>query len=123
MLLIDSSIVIAAFREQEEHHKDALSILASAEKILLLDVVLLEIITVLKMREGHTRAIKCMDFLTKNKDIIFERVNDKDFFATLDFFKKYKNNLSFVDTTLLTVVNTRNIPLATFDKDLQKEFS
>lgn len=123
MILIDSSIIIAAFREQEEHHNDALAILASAEKVLLLDIVLLEIITVLKMRENHGRAVKCMDFLTKNKDITFERVNDKDFFSALHFFREHKNNLSFVDTALLTVVNTRNITLATFDKDLQKELS
>jgi len=79
-----------------------------------------EILTVLKMRESHGIAVKCLDFLNNNNNIDILKVSDLEFDRSLNFFETNNNKLSFVDILLLEVKKYRNIKLATFDKDLTK---
>lgn len=123
MILVDSSIIIAAFREEETLHQEALEILRDAGKILLLDSVISEIATVLKIRESHGISVQCLDFLMNNRDITIHHSSPEDFEKTLSFFQREKNKLSFVDTALLLLGKKKGIPLATFDKDLGKAFT
>ena len=118
--LVDSSVIIAAFRQNETCHKQALNILQAAEKIIILDLVLSEILTVIKMREGLEVAKKVADFLTCNEDVMIEKLDDDGYEETLNFFKNNKNKLSFVDTALLIFGKVKKITLTTFDKDLGK---
>ncbi len=120
MILVDSSIVIAAFREAETHHLEALEILNLAGNILILDYVLLEVATVLKLKEGHKTATCCLDFLTNNENVFIKSLEDHELQETITFFQKNKNKLSFVDTALLVFKKMHHTSLATFDQELIK---
>ncbi len=120
MILLDSSVVIAAFRQNEKMHNEAIDIIKKSWKIIILDYILSEILTVLKMRESHGIAVKCLDFLNNNNNIDILKVSDLEFDRSLNFFETNNNKLSFVDILLLEVKKYRNIKLATFDKDLTK---
>ena len=124
MILLDSSVIIAAFRKEEDHHRDALDIFRHNTSFLLLDHVLFEVGTVLKMREGQLISQRCLDFLLNTEGIDFVRATDEEIQKSLLEFQEEENKkLSFVDTLLLVLHRTRNISLATFDKDLQKKLS
>jgi predicted nucleic acid-binding protein len=75
------------------------------------------------MREGYKAAFDCADLLMKNSDFTFTHLNKEEFNESLLFFTKNKNRLSFVDTTLLILSKSLGVPVATFDKDLQKALS
>ncbi len=120
MILVDSSVIIAAFREGETHHSEALEILNLAGDILILDYVLMEVGTVLKLREGHDVAARCLDFSTNNENIFIRSLESHELQETITFFQTHPNKLSFVDTALLVFKRMHQYPLATFDKDLMK---
>ena len=120
MLLVDSSIIIAAFRKNEIRHQQALNILAFAEEIIILDYVLSEIATVLKIREGHAIATECLEFLVENQQVHIKQVDKNCLYEAANFFREQKNKLSFVDTILLQYKRVHKISLATFDKELVK---
>jgi len=120
MILLDSSIIIASFRQNELKHKDAIDIIKNSWKILIIDFILSEILTVLKMRESHEITISCLDFLRNNSDIEISRVTDIEFNLTISLFEQNNNKLSFVDLLLVVVKHQRDLKIATFDKELVK---
>jgi len=121
MKIIDSSVIIAAFRKQEQNNKKALQVFISNEKFLILDYVLSEVLTVLKMRENFETAKKCHDFLSNTKDIEIAQTEPEIFEKALRYFSTNRNNLSFVDTVILTSSKENNMGIITFDKDLKKK--
>ena len=123
MLLVDSSVIIATFRKNEVHHKEALNIVEYAQEIVILDYVLSEVLTVLKMRESTDIALKCLDFLTNNNNIHIRQLHHSELTKAIIFFKENKNTLSFVDTALIIYSRSHTYSFATFDKELQKYFS
>jgi predicted nucleic acid-binding protein len=123
MIILDSSIIIAAFRRNEIHHQDAINIMKQNEDIMILDYVITEVATVLKMREGETIANKCLDFLVNNQNIEICFLNNDEFSKTVNYFLNHKNKLSFIDTALFVFSKSKKIALATFDKELGKSFN
>ena len=123
MLVIDSSVIIAAFRRQEERHNDALEILNFGQEILLLDYVLAEVLTVLKMKEGYKISNKCLDFLENCEGFLIRRLANAEFKSSVEFFKLNNNKLSFVDVCLVTFTKAQGLPLVTFDKELADCFN
>lgn len=123
MLIVDSSVLVAAFRKDELHHQTALHTCQSADQISVIDYVLAETLTVLKMKESVYVMQKCHDFLFDSDGIIFDRLTDEELKMSTDFFYSHQKNLSFVDCALVVYKKSRNLPLATFDKDLQKVLS
>lgn len=120
MMILDSSVIVAMFRKDDVHHKEALKIWKTWKNFLLFDHILSESLTVLKLRENLDIASNCAEFLMKNEKITIEQISLKDIEDTVMFFIIDKNKLSFIDTLLLIQSQKRKIPLATFDKDLIK---
>jgi len=120
MVVLDSSVIIAVFRKNELLHKKALEIIQSVEKIVLLDFVLAEILTVIKLKEGFQQAVKISHYLKNNEDVFIKTLNQQELLQTIDFFENNDNKLSFIDTALLIFSKSQNIKLLTFDKHLQK---
>ncbi|MDP2643018.1 MAG: PIN domain-containing protein [Candidatus Peregrinibacteria bacterium] len=120
MKILDSSVIISIFRQQEKNHKKALQIFISNEKFLIPECVIAEVLTVLKMREGLKTANKCYDFISNTKDVEITPIENIIFNKALAYFSQNKNNLSFVDTILLVLSKENQMELISFDKDLQK---
>lgn len=120
MKILDSSVIISIFRQQEKNHKKAIQIFTSNEKFLIPEYVIAEVLTVLKMREGLETANKCYDFMSNTKDVEITPIENIIFNKALTYFSQNKNNLSFIDTILLILSKENQLELISFDKDLQK---
>ncbi len=120
MVLLDSSVIIAYFREIELDHKRAEKIFDEHEELIIPDVVMSEVLTILKMKEGLEKAGLAAEFLINGEGIEMIYTDDEIFDASLGDFISQKNKLSFVDTLLLRQSNQQRIPLVTFDKELAK---
>lgn len=123
MNVVDSSVFISYFRKEEENHKKAVTLIEQLEKIILMDFILLEVSTVLLMKESKEVARKAVDFLTNNHDIDFVRLTDEELMTTIHQFKSQKGNFSLVDISILVLKNSRKWNVYTFDKKLQKRLS
>lgn len=121
MNIIDSSVLISYFRHEEENHQKACQFIDSLSDMVLSDYVLLEIATVLMIRENKNVAKKAIDFMTHNKDITIIRLNQNEFADTVSFFLNNKSSLSFVDISLLILKKHRQGNVYTFDKKFNTE--
>lgn len=119
-MLVDSSVIIAAFRKKELDHYKAQAILTSLSEYIILDVVLAEIATVLKIRESYEFSSTCIQYVLKSNETKIMYTTAKEYQESLDYFLANNNKLSFVDTILLKKSLKTNMDLATFDKNLQK---
>jgi len=120
MLLLDSNIFIAYFRQEEEKHAEAQQIIHQAPQIIINDYVLSEIYTVLMLRESYEIAKKVLSWIASNPKIVIQRLTNEEIQSTVAFIQKQKTLLSFVDITLIIMSRERNYELATFDVALKK---
>ena len=67
--LVDSSVLVAFFRQKDCFHGQAVKWLETQRNFLISDYVLLEVSTVLQIKEGHKAALEALNFLIFNKDI------------------------------------------------------
>ena len=118
--ILDSSVIISLFRQDEPLHEIAKDTFQSGNKFWVLDHVIAEVLTVLKIKEPPHVYQQCEQFLTQNEDIIIIYTDPPLFQQVQYFFVSNHNKLSFVDALLLLKSKTENIPLLTFDKELQK---
>lgn len=120
MKILDSSIIVAFFRDNEESHVKAVNLIQSSEDFVVLDYVLAEVATVLKLREGLQLAELALGYLKSTDGIKIHETEPELFWSTVSFFSRNKNKLSFTDTLLLLLSREYRIPLVTFDKELAK---
>lgn len=120
MILLDSSVVVALFRSKEDDHQRARKILEYDPHCIILDFVIAETMTVLKIRESLSIARQCHEFLMGEADITIHRTPTEEFDQALQYFMKNNNRLSLVDTLLFILHKKTKTPVATFDKDLAK---
>lgn len=120
LFLVDSSVLIASFRESEHDHKKAVQFLKTLEKFIITDYVLLEVATVLQIRESLSIATKAITLLTQNAHVTVSRLTDEELVETTAFFLTQKQKISFVDASLIVVAKNRQLTLATLDKNLAK---
>lgn len=122
MILVDSSIFIAAFRNEETHNSEARKMIDSASQILILDYVISEIYTVLKIKKTEVIAKICLGYFLDTENIHVIRLTEEELQKVFKFCTdpENKNKLSFVDSALYIVHQMRGIPLITFDKELKK---
>lgn len=120
MKILDSSVIVAFFRDNEENHKKAVDLIQGSEDFVILDYVLAEVATVLKLRESLELAEIAIGYLKSTDGIKVHETEPELFWSTINFFSKNKNRLSFTDTLLLLLSREHRIPLVTFDKELAK---
>lgn len=120
MKLLDSSVIVAFFREDELDHDIAAQMFRGNENFVVTDYVLAEVATVLKLREGFEAAKIALEYLVSIDGIQIYETKAELFWSAMSFFQKNKNKLSFTDTLLLLLSRENRIPLVTFDKELAK---
>lgn len=123
MSLLDSSVLIAFFRENDSSHQLALDIFHQFDSFLVLDYVLAETLNVLKQKENLTVCKFCNDFI-RNSDCFEIHATETNFVSEVtNFMVQHDDKLSFVDTLLLMKAWQADSELLTFDKSLQKAFT
>lgn len=126
-MIIDSSVIIAYFYEQDSQHDKARMILddlfEKEQKICFTDFVFSEIITVINLRAGYEKAKMVSDKLLNNKDVNLLCTDFDVFRKTMKRFESKITKLSFVDISLIEVAHEQDKKLITFDRELQKEYA
>lgn len=120
MDIIDSSIIVAFYRQHERQHQEAVNFIGSFSAITITEYILLEVATVLLLREDKTIAKQAVNLLTTSADIILLRLTESEFKETIDLFQNQKGTLSFADMSLVVLKNMRKATIHTFDKALKR---
>ncbi len=116
---IDSSVLIAFFKEDDSLHERAFQVIRDGAKpVLVHEYVALETATVLMVKAGKEVADEFMKVLLTNADFKPVFSNETHFFLTAHKFIANKTQLSFTDAALLEL--SAAFPVITFDKALQK---
>lgn len=121
MILLDSCVLIAAFRRWEVHENISIEILESWEMLWITDFVLSETLTVIQMRESHQAMQKCYSYITIHPKISIIKTNSQLFDQVIDAMIATPSNLSFVDRLLILYHRNHQYKIATYDKETLKE--
>jgi predicted nucleic acid-binding protein len=120
MYILDSTVRVSLFLENDIHHKDA-KILMNVinSKIFLPYCVINEVSTVLTYKHSKKQANLFLEFITDNEDII--KINN-DLDSEIIFFKNINSKISFTDLSIINIAINNNLKLITFDKDMKKVY-
>lgn len=119
MIILDSSVWVALFNDDDNQHKKAVKIFSDLKSLPvgLPEYVILEVASVLALRANKAVSVQFIDYALENESIEVVYSNGLFFDASVELFKKAKK-LSFVDCALLYL--SRNNEIITFDNDLKK---
>ncbi len=120
MYLLDSNIIIAYFRTSELDHKAAHDFIQKLDTFSICDYTLLEVTTIMLLKESKSDVEKVLEFLQKNKDVAILRLSQIEMGEVLELFLKQKRKASFTDVSLMVLAKNRNLQLVTFDVELSK---
>lgn len=120
MKILDSSVVIALFKIDDAHHEKAKEIFFDADDFIIPNYILVEVLSILKMKGGIEAVEKCLQFLYNSEGVDIHEIHPETFDEAVTYFTKHKNNLSFTDVLLLILSQKTKISLITFDKELEK---
>lgn len=122
--LVDSSVWIAYFDKDDIHARAAQKTLEELNQnsatLLLTDYVIQEIITVLLYKNKPQLAERFMEYLDDEESTEIVSIDALLLKRTMEFakLKKWRPKLSLTDWSLLFLANTLNLPLYTFDVQL-----
>lgn len=121
MTIFDSNIWIAYLNKDDSQHRRATSYFSRLDdELLITEYIILEVVTVLAMRVDKDLADNFLDLVLNNTDVQVLKSSSDFFDSSVNAFQKYKkDNLSFVDISLLKLA--RDYKVSTFDEDLKKE--
>ena len=120
MYLLDSNIIIAYFRTSELDHKSSHDFIQKLDTFSICDYTLLEVTTIMLLKESKSDVEKVLEFLQKNKDVAILRLSQIEMGEVLELFLKQKRKASFTDVSLMVLAKNRNLQLVTFDVELSK---
>ncbi len=120
MVIIDSSVWVAFFNENDSQHNKAKKVFNELKtKVILPEYIFMEVATILLIKAGKKIAVKFMEISQDNFDIEIYLSDEELFLNTAKLFKNsQKSKLSFVDVSLLFL--SASCKIITFDKNLQK---
>jgi len=127
-IIIDSSVIVAAFNADDQNHDLGSRIIKSIEdgkygkEIFISDFIFDEVLTAIfvKSKNGKEIAVKLGGHLASSCFIL--KVSDAILENSFELFSQ-KNNLSFTDCTILSMAKKYGIEyIATFDKEIKNHF-
>ena len=118
--IVDTSVLVAAFNEEDALHKRAVKVMDDCPKPFFLhEYVVLETATVLMSRINKQSADDFLDMTLTNADLRVLHSSAYLFLKTIDSFNESKNKqLSFVDSALLSLSGEYTV--LTFDDALNR---
>lgn len=120
MTILDTSVWVAYLHKGDSQHRKAAQLFEDFSTDVMIGIpeyVLLEVCTVLMIRDSKQMADSFMEYALDNKNIEILYSNPELFSATVQTFRKLDSNkLSFVDVALLVL--SRDHQVITFDRPL-----
>lgn len=124
-LVLDSSFLIASHNSRDAHHESATALMERITagewaEVVLLEYVVLEVLTVLRMRLDAAAAISVGELLLDSREIQFRPCSDIFLAAFETLGSEPRAELSFVDAAIVTVAREADPGyVATFDRDFE----
>ncbi|MEX2178238.1 MAG: PIN domain-containing protein [Gemmatimonadaceae bacterium] len=124
-IVVDSSFLIAYHNTRDVHHASAARTmvhLAAGKwgRVLLLEYVFLEVVTVLLARLGHERAVEVGTTLLAAEEVDFVPCSELFLDVLQEFTNQRVGTLSFVDAAIAVAARNRAAGrIATFDTDFR----
>jgi len=122
-LVLDSSFLVAFHNKADVHHSAASRLMERIlegewQDVLLLEYVVLEVVTVLRLRVDAPTAVSVGELLLNSREIQFLPCSDIFLRALETFRAEGTAALSFVDAAIVSVARDRGPGfVATFDMD------
>src|SRR3989344_5333982 len=117
--LIDSSVLVAYFNDEDALHGRARELLPSvARPLCIYEYVVLETATVLMTRASKSLADSFIRVVFGNADFQLIFSSEISFVVTTETFLASRSRLSFTDAALLAL--SREYDVVTFDKALER---
>ena len=116
-LVLDSSVLISFYNDNEESHSLAVEILKKSQNhtIVLHPYVIQEVTTILSYRFGLEMAMGFLSDLPRAENVFMPAV---DIIGDIDYFQKLRRKISFTDSSLIRLAKGLNAELVTFDKQM-----
>jgi predicted nucleic acid-binding protein len=120
-VLVDTNVLVALYNSEDSLHGKARALITETSTFSVLDIVVLETLTVLTSRSGFAVAVECLQYLTETDGItiVASSPHMHDYF---NYFARLASpKLSLIDVALLA--HATDMHVVTYDKDLQKEIT
>jgi predicted nucleic acid-binding protein len=116
--LVDSSLFVAFYIEEDSCHADAVAILHEIDSAQLLvhPYVIQEVVSVLTYKIGVTVAKKFISDIQQANNVYVLPV---DVSKDMRSFSLLNKKVSLTDSALLDIAQSWQVPLVTFDKELR----
>ena len=122
MVVLDSSFLIAFHNRRDAHHAAAASAMDSLlrgdfGRLVLIEYVFLEVVTVLLARRGHRAALDVADILLDAEEVDFLPCSDLFADALREFRIRGAARLSFADAAIVAAAQRHGAQfVASFDE-------
>ena len=119
--VLDSSVWIALFIDDDSQHETAVSVMnmIGDDTIVIPYLVLTEVATVLTTKHSFEQAAAFIAFAQNSiQNLLVPDYPESE----IQFFLSQKQNLSFIDVTLIGLTLRHSYHLVTFDKKMQKYY-
>ena len=118
MYILDSSIWVSLFLEQDINHNEAKTIFASLKSVIFVSYsVIGEVATVLTYKHSKKQGDLFLEFIEGNRDII---IINNDWRADVTRYKAIREKISFADVSIVMFAISNNLALVTFDEQMKK---
>lgn len=121
-MITDTSFLVALFLKDDDLHKLAIDKFnLMSEEIVVLDRVFEETFTVLTYKKGIEYGLEVLNKIESNKEFSIYKINDIEWISTIEFMKKLKRKLSFVDYLVIYfALKNHHNKILSFDKEMNK---
>ena len=122
MIVLDSSFLIAIHNRRDVHHAPAASAMAALlcgdfGRLLLIEYVFVEVVTVLLARRGHRAALDVAEILLDAEEVDFLPCSELFPAALREFRARSAAGLSFADAAIVAAARRHDAGfIATFDE-------
>ncbi len=126
MIFIDTSAFYALADQGENNHLTAKNIIEniivkSSYKMITTDYIIDETLTLISKRVGKYYSLMFLDNITASDLLKIIKINENQFFKTIELFKRYENeSFSFTDCSSFVIISDLKIEkVFTFDKHFE----
>jgi len=121
-MIVDTSFLISFYNESDSNHEKAVQMIKEKEHLLLLpEYVIAETSTVLLYKQDLKTSKEFLKAVEETRTMKILHVGSSDFHNILEIFKNQKNQLSFVDASIVYYATKMRLDALCFDKNINKE--
>ena len=121
-MIADSSFLISFFEPDDTNHGAAMQYAAkdSAQVFVIPDRVLEETLTAMTYKKGMPYALKLLEKVQKNRQMIIRTTREQEVHATFKRIAQIQQKMSFIDYLIVELSVGLQTPLISFDRQVNR---